>query len=78
MTIMRQHFKIVNIKGNSVRVTSGIVTFDVLVLDEGRIKVPDQIFIPGREDFIRLVQAVQAAYDNNISGDNKHERSSVC
>lgn len=68
---MKDHFKIVSVKGNSVRVTSGIVTFDVLV-NNGRIVHPQGLFI-FKENFNRLAVSCLIAYEESRAKEISYE-----
>lgn len=62
-------FKIISVKGNSVRVRTGIATFDVLVLEDSgnlRMKVPPFIYISDTRDFDNLAGAVLAEYNHSV------------
>lgn len=83
---MYQKFIILSVKGNSVRVHTGIVTFDVLVIEhEGRLKMqlPPNIYIANKGDFNDLVYAVMAEYHNSLDynnhrfGDNHYEQQTA-
>lgn len=72
-------FKILSVKGNSVRVNTGIVTFDVEVIESGgrkKLKVPENIYIAEQRDFNSLVGAVLYAIETNnvYVGDNNDDR----
>jgi hypothetical protein len=63
-------FKIVSVRGNSVRVNAGLVSFDVLVLEkDGRkvIQKPSNLHI-FHNDYVKLVGVVLTAYDNAVKG----------
>jgi hypothetical protein len=55
--------KVISVKNNSVRIRSGIVTFDVLYdTQKNRIIIPAHIFIIDDTDFNALRTLVKAAY----------------
>lgn len=57
-------FKIVSIKDNSVRVRSGIVTFEVEVIDNnGALSVKPNAWIEDANDFKLLAGAVKGEYN---------------
>jgi hypothetical protein len=63
-------FKVVSVRGNSVRIRTGLVSFDVLVLEkEGRhiIQKPNNIHV-FHDDYIKLVGTVLNAYDTAVNG----------
>lgn len=74
-------FKIISVKDNSVRVNSGIVTFDVKVINDecgnSKIQVPRTLFISDTEAFITLTAEVKKAYFNSIRGDNSNAITST-
>ena len=56
-------FKILSIKGNSVRVKSGIVTFEVEVVDDnGALSIKPNAWIEDANDFRLLAGAVKGEY----------------
>ncbi len=61
-------FRVISVLGNSVRIRTGIVTFDVLVKDtDGELQMvtPNNIYI-GAQDYTTLSGAVRHAYNNTI------------
>jgi hypothetical protein len=55
--------KVISVKNNSVRIRSGIVTFDVLYdTQKNKIIIPAHIFIIDDTDFNALRTLVKAAY----------------
>lgn len=76
-------FKILSVKGNSVRVSVGMITFDVKVEEiNGRLKMilPRNIYIADTQDFDDLVRAVIYEYSNHLLGVNHYghrERTEV-
>lgn len=69
-------FRIISVRGNSVRVKSGITTFDVLVEeDKGtqKIRVPKGIFIQDHQDFLALSAEVKNMYNTNFEGVTNYE-----
>ena len=66
-------FKVLSIKGNSVRILTGAVTFDVLVKEcagKKSIEIPRQGFFINRENYQSLVRFVLDAYDANNEESN--------
>lgn len=71
-------FKILNVKGYSVRVKTGIITFDVLVFDVNgklKIKVPNNIYIADIQDFNSLAGAVLAEYNHSLGVNHTNENT---
>lgn len=70
-------FRIIGCKGNSVRVVTGIITFDVQVIDDGKLKImiPPNMFIAHSRDFDNLAGAVLGHYNNTIGEINNNEQS---
>lgn len=67
---------VLSIKDNSVRIRTGIVTFDVLVLVQNNkpiMKTPKNIYISNRSDFEKLAKIVISAYLNTIKESNTNE-----
>lgn len=75
----QMRFKIISVKGNSVRVKTGIVTIDVTVVNNGgnlRIELPPYIYISNRDEFDKLSGAVKSAFElNNVQGVNNIDES---
>ena len=70
-------FRILSIKDNSVRVNSGIVTFDVQIVtidDKLKLSIPDNIFISDTRDFKALAGAVLGEYNNSIGANNSDKK----
>lgn len=63
-------FKIVSVKGNSVRVAVGMINFDARIEEiDGRIRVqiPKAVFIPNKEDYEDLVGVIVGIYQQTTS-----------
>jgi hypothetical protein len=55
--------KILSIKNNSIRIRTGIVTFDVMYdTERDRIIIPKNIFIYDTKEFMELLALVKDAY----------------
>jgi len=59
--------KVISVRGNSIRIRSGIVTFDVRYnATSNRIIIPPGVFIIDDTDFADLMRLVKAAYSKSI------------
>lgn len=66
-------FKTIGVKKNSVRVKSGIVTFDVIITQEDntyRAHIPKNVFIANRDDYEAVIGATINEYINTSGKDN--------
>lgn len=66
-------FKIVNVNGTSIRIDTGIVSFDVTIVKRGedyRIIKPAGIFFPNNKEYNDFIGAVINAYKNANSMEN--------
>jgi len=72
-------FEIISVKDNSVRVDTGIVSFDVIVLCAGngslQVRLPRGVYIPNAEHFRNLAGAVKAAYQKSLLGEINNDNT---
>ena len=66
-------FKVISVRGNSVRIRTGLVSFDVLVGQNDFISKPKGIYVSDR-DMPALVKVVLSAYYTTVNeGTNENE-----
>lgn len=68
-------FKILSVKGNSVRIKTGIATFDLKVMDGCKLVLPPDIYIADRLDFNNLVGAVLAEYNKSMEINKSNDKT---
>ncbi len=68
------HFRILNVRNGSVRVNTGMVTFDVTVDPiTYHVTIPKTVFVNNPDNMRRLIGAVLAEYNKSIGKINEQE-----